>query len=93
MGPFNFMLEIYFLARHTPFWAIPSLIFAGEFGYMFWLKKKKRSAALCVIIAIFSLSANLFYMWAGGPEKSVKYLKKWYLEHKSERELEDKLKK
>jgi hypothetical protein len=79
-GPFfcsnSFMTEIYFLARHTPFWAIPMLVLAGEFGYLFWLKKKRKSALLCVMIALISLSSASFYYWAGGPEKSVKVLKK-----------------
>lgn len=84
------MLEVYFLARHTPFWAIPTMIFGAEFGYMFWLKKKKRSAVLCVMLAMFGFASTSFYVWAGGPEKSVKVLKKWYLEHKAERELLEK---
>lgn len=70
------MIEIYFLARHTPFWAIPVLILAAEFGYMFWLKKKKKSAMLCLMIGLIALSSVSFYYWAGGPEKSVKILKK-----------------
>ncbi len=70
------MVEIYFLARHTPFWAIPILVLAAEFGYMFWLKKKKKSAILCLMIALIALSSVSFYYWAGGPEKSVNVLKK-----------------
>lgn len=70
------MVEIYFLARHTPFWAIPILVLAAEFGYMFWLKKKKKSAFLCLMIALIALGSVSFYYWAGGPEKSVQVLKR-----------------
>jgi hypothetical protein len=38
------MTEIYFITRHTPFWAIPIFVMSGEFGYLFWLKKKKKSS-------------------------------------------------
>ena len=77
------MQEIYFLARHIPFWAIPLIILGGEFGYMFWLKKKKKSATMCFIIAFIGFSATTFYVWAGGPSKSVKILKKMHRDHKS----------
>jgi NADPH-dependent ferric siderophore reductase len=69
------MLEIYFLVRHTPFWAVPFIIIGGEFAYLFWLKKKKRSAFICLFLAFLGLSAISFYYWAGGPEKSVKIIR------------------
>ncbi len=69
------MKEIYFLARHTPFWAIPVMVLSLEFGYVLWLKKKKKSAVMCVMLAMIGVGAVGFYYWAGGPEKSVKYLK------------------
>lgn len=70
------MTEIYFLARHTPFWAVPLIILGGEFGYLFWLKKKRASAILCLMIALIGLASTTFYIWAGGPEKTVKTLMK-----------------
>jgi hypothetical protein len=69
------MQEIYFLARHTPFWAVPLIVLGGEFAYLFWLKRRKASVFLCLIIVLIGLSATSFYIWAGGPEKSVKILK------------------
>jgi hypothetical protein len=72
------MNEIYFLTRHTPFWAIPLIILGAEFGYAFWIKKKKKSAYFCLLIAFLGLSFTSFYYWAGGPEKSVKFLKKMH---------------
>ncbi len=76
------MIEIYFMLRHTPFWAVPLIVLGGEFAYMFWLKKKKKSATVALMIALVGLMAISFYMWAGGPEKSVKFVKKLYLEHR-----------
>jgi hypothetical protein len=77
------MIEIYFLARHTPFWAVPMLVLGSEFGYVFWLKKKKKTATMCLSIALIGLSCNIFYIWAGGPEKTVKIIKKTHREHRS----------
>jgi hypothetical protein len=76
------MIELYFMIRHTPFWAVPLIVLGGEFGYMFWLKKKKKSATICLMLGILGLMAISFYVWAGGPEKSVKVVKKIYLEHR-----------
>jgi hypothetical protein len=76
------MTEIYFLARHVPFWAIPLFVLGGEFGYLFWLRKKKKTASLCLMIALIGASANGFYIWAGGPEKSVKIIKTLQRNHK-----------
>ena len=70
------MQEVFFLARYIPFWAAPLIILGGEFAYLFWLKKKKASASICVSIALIGLAAISFYVWAGGPEKSVKVIKK-----------------
>jgi hypothetical protein len=70
------MLELYFIIRHTPFWAIPVLILSAEFGYMFWLRKKKMTAMACLMLALIAMSSVTFYYWAGGPEKSVNVIKK-----------------
>ncbi len=74
------MQEIYFLARHTPFWAVPLILMGGEFAYLLWLKKKKASATLCLIIMLIGCFSTAFYIWAGGPEKSVKVIKKMHRE-------------
>ena len=76
------MREIYFIIRHTPFWATPMLILGAEFGYLFWLKRKKRTAFMCLMLALIGTSFNAFYFWAGGPEKSVQYIKKIHRENK-----------
>jgi hypothetical protein len=75
------MQEIYFMARHTPFWAIPIMVLSAEFAYVFWLRKKKSTVVLCMVIFSLGLFATSFYIWAGGPEKSVKILKKMHRDH------------
>lgn len=72
------MNDLYFIIRHTPFWAIPLLVIAGEFGYLFWLKKKKKTSTFCLMLAAIAFAACVFYFWQGGPEKSVKYIKKMH---------------
>jgi hypothetical protein len=76
------MQEIYFLARHVPFWAVPLMVLGGEFAYLFWLRKKKSTVIFCLVIAFIGLAAISFYIWAGGPEKSVKFIKKMHRDHK-----------
>ncbi|MCO4752999.1 MAG: hypothetical protein KC478_00885 [Bacteriovoracaceae bacterium] len=71
------MDEIYFLVRYTPFWAVPLLLIGGEFTYLFWLRRKKKLLSVCLGIAVFAALALAYYYWAGGPERSVKYLMKF----------------
>jgi hypothetical protein len=70
------MQEIYFLARHTPFWGVALLVIGAEFAYMFWLKKKKRKALVFLFLSFIGLASCSVYFWAGGPEKTVKLIKK-----------------
>ncbi len=75
------MVEFYFIVRHTPWWAVPFIIMGGEFAYFFWLKKKKKTAYGFVIMALIGFMFISFYMWAGGPNKSVKILKKMHRDY------------
>jgi len=72
------MSEIYFLIRHAPFWAIPVLIVAGEFAYLFWLRKKKTNVKICIIFMFISSLALGWYFYAGGPDKAVRKFMKWH---------------
>jgi hypothetical protein len=76
------MMEIYFLARHIPFWAIPMVVLGAEFGYLFWLRKKKKQAMMALMFALFGFLCTGFYVWAGGPEKSVKVIRVLIQTHK-----------
>jgi hypothetical protein len=73
--------EVYFLARHVPFWAVPLIILGSEFAYLFWLRKKKATAVFCLMFTLIGALSISFYVWAGGPEKSVKILKKLHRDH------------
>jgi hypothetical protein len=46
----------------------------GEFAYLFYMRKKKKIFLFCLSIAFFASAALAFYYWAGGPEKSVRFL-------------------
>ncbi len=75
------MVEFYFIVRHTPWWAVPFIILGGEFTYFFWLKKKKKSAYFFVLMAFIGFLFLGFYIYAGGPNKSVKILKKMHRDY------------
>jgi len=70
------MQELYFLTRHIPFWAVPLMLIAGEFAYLFWLRRKKKLASFCLVLCLLGVCFNIFYIYSGGPEKSVKSVKK-----------------
>jgi hypothetical protein len=76
------MVEIYFLARHIPFWATAMLVLGAEFGYLFWLRKKKKTATLCLMLALIGAGSNAFYIWVGGPERAVTLIKKMHRDHR-----------
>jgi hypothetical protein len=46
----------------------------GEFAYLFYMRKKMKRFLFCMLIALFSSAALAFYYWAGGPERSVKFI-------------------
>jgi hypothetical protein len=75
------MIELFTLVRHTPFWAIPLIVIGLEFAYIFWLRKKKKTAYFFCSFALVGLLAVSFYWWAGGPDKSVQFLKKMRRDH------------
>jgi hypothetical protein len=66
------MTEIFFMIRHTPFWAVPLIVICLEFGYVFWLRKKIRAFKICTGLVIFSFFCLTFYIYAGGPERAVR---------------------
>jgi hypothetical protein len=76
------MVEFYFLVRHIPWWAVPLIIIGGEFAYFFWLKKKRKSVYFFVLMALVGFLSISFYVWAGGPNKAVKILKKMHRDYK-----------
>lgn len=74
------MLELFFfLLRYTPFWAIPLIFISGEFGLRYFLKKKRPVYIFCLGVIFFSFLFLAFYFYAGGPEKSVRYIIKMFV--------------
>ncbi len=69
--------EFYFMIRHTPFWAIPLLILAIEFGYLFWLRQKWLNVKISALFSLIALVALAWYYYAGGPDKAVRKFMKW----------------
>ena len=65
---------VFFLVRHTPFWAVPMFIIGGEFSYRHWLKGHRVTYKCFFGSAVIGFCCTLLYCWAGGPEKSVKTL-------------------
>lgn len=72
------MVEFYFIVRHIPWWSVPFIIVGLEFAYLNWLKKKKKTAYCFILIAFVGLISISFYVWAGGPDKSVRFFKKMH---------------
>ena len=62
---------LYFMIRHTPFWAIPVIFICAEFSYIYYLRRKKLVVQTCFALAGISFFALCYYYWAGGPEKAV----------------------
>ena len=75
------MVEFYFIVRHIPWWSVPFIVMGCEFAYMSWLKKKKKLAYIVLMHAFIGFVAISFYVWAGGPSKSVKILKKMHRDY------------
>jgi hypothetical protein len=67
---------IYFMARYTPFWAIPSFIIASQFSYIYWLKDLKKVTYFLWIICAFCVVSILFYVWAGGSDLTPQMIEK-----------------
>lgn len=62
---------VYFLLRYTPFWAVPTMLIGAEFAYIYWLKSRKKIVAFFIMISFFSFIMVLYYIFLGGPEKTV----------------------
>lgn len=62
-----------FFVRYIPFWATPICFLGLEFGYVYWLKSRKKVYRFCFILAFFCTLLNLFYFMIGGPERAVEF--------------------
>lgn len=62
---------VYFVIRYAPFWAIPSMFIAIPSAYVYWLKDAKKVAMGFFCVSVISFLTTAFWVWAGGPERSV----------------------
>ena len=65
---------VYFFVRYIPWWCVPICIISSEFAYIYWLKSIKRASWTFIILAAITFLLTIFYYWAGGPDKSVRFL-------------------
>ncbi len=50
-----FLDAFLFLLRYIPFWAVPSLMIAIQFAYMFWLKDVPYATYVCIVVSAVCL--------------------------------------
>lgn len=62
---------LFFLVKYTPFWAIPSMMIAVFFAYIYWLKDVSLIAFTLAAYSVFCFVATILYIWIGGPQKCV----------------------
>lgn len=62
---------LHFAIKYTPFWAVPSLMICGFYGYMYWLKSFKYAAYTLMTFGVISFITIIFYIFTGGPKGSV----------------------
>lgn len=68
------MLEfIIFTIRYIPFWGVPMVLICLPFAYIFWLKDVRVLSAFFFILSCVSLAFIIFWVWSGGPDKSVQF--------------------
>jgi len=69
------MDTIYFALRYTPWWAVPTIMIAGRFAYVWWLKESRALVVLCGGLIGISSIALIYYIWAGSPRQAVYYFR------------------
>ena len=62
---------IYFIVRYIPFWAVPLLLIAAQFAYIYWLKEVRFIAIIFIGISAFCLVSLIYYMFAGSPHDAA----------------------
>jgi len=76
---YNSRMDVfYFIIRHTPFWSVPGFCISLEFAYLYWLKDRKKTTRSFLMIAFFCFISTCYYVYIGGPERSVNFLKEFY---------------
>jgi len=68
------MDALFFIVKYIPFWAVAIIFIAGPFGYLFWIKDIPKLVYLCLFLCFVSFVSVIYWIWAGGPQKSVDFL-------------------
>jgi len=63
------------MLQYIPFWSIPILMICLQFSYIYWLKMRRTTAMIFVMIGGFSFVCLLYYFWAGSPIRSAQLIK------------------
>ena len=69
------MDPIYFALRYTPWWAVPTIMIAGRYAYVWWLKENRVVVIACGGLIGVSVVALIYYIWAGSPSQAVYYFR------------------
>ncbi|MCB9060065.1 MAG: hypothetical protein H6622_00915 [Halobacteriovoraceae bacterium] len=62
---------VYFIIKHTPYWAVPFGMISAEFSYIYWLKSFKKVSVTFFVFGVFCFISLLYYLIGGGPDAAV----------------------
>ena len=62
---------IYFIVRYIPFWAVPLLLIAAQFAYIYWLKEVKLIALGFIAVCVVCVISLIYYLFAGSPHDAA----------------------
>jgi hypothetical protein len=65
---------LYFIVKYTPFWSIPMIIISVSTCYLLWIKDVRKLIPVFVVAGAVSFIFLVFWIWAGGPDRSVQEL-------------------
>lgn len=68
---------IYFIVRYIPFWGIPIIFIVIPAGVVYWQQDLRRISLVFFTLALISAFFVAYWVWAGGPERSVIYLQEF----------------
>lgn len=66
---------LFFILKYTPWWAVPIMVMATQFAYVYWLKDYRPVSVVLGILAFFCLVMIIFYFLLGGPNINQTLLK------------------
>ncbi|WP_127716585.1 hypothetical protein [Halobacteriovorax sp. HLS] len=64
----------FFIIKYIPFWSVPSIIIAGYFCYLYWVKDIRLIAVAFGMTAFISFLSLGYWVMSGGPNQSVQQI-------------------